>query len=56
VVNVKAAGSSNETRVIFLDNLRYFFVLCVVLQHAANAYNGLAWWPVAGETSNMVVG
>jgi hypothetical protein len=56
VVNVKAAGSSNETRVIFLDNLRYFFVLCVVLQHATNAYNGLSWWPVAEETSSMVVG
>ena len=55
-MNVNAVGSNNEKRVIFLDNLRYFFVLCVVLQHAANAYNGLSWWPVAEENSSMVVG
>ena len=54
--NVKVAGSSNGTRVFFFDNLRCFFVLCVVLQHAANAYNGMSWWPVAEETSSMVVG
>jgi hypothetical protein len=55
-VNVNAAGNSNENRVIFFDNLRFFLVLCVVLQHAANAYNNLLWWPVAEANSSMIVG
>jgi len=40
-----------ESRVIFLDNLRFFFVLCVVLQHAGTAYIGLNWWPVRDDMS-----
>jgi hypothetical protein len=42
-----------ESRVIFLDNLRYLFVFGVVLQHACSAYipmsesYNLSWWPVA---------
>jgi len=43
-------------RVIFFDNLRLFLVVCVVLQHAANAYNGLDWWPVAEPGADLVVG
>ena len=34
-------------RMVFLDNLRYFFVLCVVMVHAALGYAGLSWMPVA---------
>lgn len=34
------------TRMPFFDNLRFFFVFCVVLQHAGNAYIQLNWWPV----------
>ena len=45
-----------ENRVIFFDNLRYFLVICVVLQHAANAYNTLDWWPVADQDTSMIVG
>ena len=42
-------------RLIFFDNLRLLLVLCVVFQHASNAYNSrLIWWPVADETiSNL---
>jgi hypothetical protein len=46
---------SNENRVIFLDNLRYFFVLCVVLQHSVYAYNNMLWWPVAEGDSSIIV-
>ncbi len=42
-----------ENRVTFLDNLRYFFIFCVVLQHSANAYINLNWWPVADEASSL---
>ncbi len=42
------------SRVIFFDNLRLFFVICVVLQHAGNAYIGLDWWPVNNGTSVIV--
>ena len=55
-MNVKAAGSTSEERVIFLDNLRYFFVICVILQHSANAYNDLSWWPVAEDASSIIAG
>jgi len=53
---VNVVGSRNENRVIFFDNLRCFFVLCVVLQHAANADNSLLWWPVSEENSSMIAG
>jgi glucan biosynthesis protein C len=50
----------STNRVIFLDNLRYFFVLCVVLQHSANAYYGhlpiLKWWPVLDGSSSTILG
>ena len=42
-------------RVVFLDNLRYFFVLCVVMEHACNAYRGLDWWPVADGSVSLTV-
>ena len=45
---------NKNTRVIFLDNLRVFFVLCVVLQHAANGYIGLDWWPVSEADVSIV--
>lgn len=44
----------SPTRITFLDNLRYLFVLCVVLQHACNAYNGMDWWPVRDQASLFV--
>ena len=44
-----------KNRLIFMDNLRYALVFCVVLQHAGNAYNNTVWWPVSeGEASLMV--
>lgn len=45
------------SRVIFLDNLRYLFVLGVVLQHACSAYiplstsYNLSWWPVTDHAT-----
>jgi fucose 4-O-acetylase-like acetyltransferase len=46
---------STDNRVIFFDNLRFFLVLCVVLQHASNAYTHLAWWPVSDSASSVIV-
>lgn len=50
-------GSPQATtdRVVFLDNLRYAFVLCVVMEHACNAYRGLDWWPVADPDISLPV-
>ena len=39
-------SSANPSRVTFLDNLRYLAVLCVILTHATNGYNGITWMPV----------
>jgi fucose 4-O-acetylase-like acetyltransferase len=44
-----------ENRVVFFDNLRFFIVLCVVLQHSSNAYTHLTWWPVADNASSVIV-
>ncbi len=53
-----AENSSNLTfsdnRVVFLDNLRYLFVIGVVIQHATMAYMPSTWWPVADEPSLLV--
>lgn len=36
-----------QGRLIFFDNLRYLFVLFVVVEHSAHTYDGLSWWAVA---------
>ena len=42
-------GTAN--RLTFFDNLRLLLVVCVVFQHASNAYSTrLIWWPVADGT------
>jgi fucose 4-O-acetylase-like acetyltransferase len=46
---------STENRVIFFDNLRFLAVLCVVLQHASNAYTHLVWWPVSDNATSVIV-
>ena len=46
---------STENRVIFFDNMRFFIVLCVVLQHSSNAYTHLTWWPVSDNASSAIV-
>ncbi len=43
-----------KNRVIFFDNLRFFLVVCVVLQHSSNAYTNLTWWPVADKAISIV--
>ncbi len=48
------AKNNTENRVIFFDNLRYFFVICVILQHASMAYNNSIWWPVADRDSSII--
>ncbi len=55
---MEISEKDSSSRVIFLDNLRYFFVLCVVLQHASNAYSGFfftKWWPVLESASSVIV-
>ena len=42
-------------RIIFLDNLRCFFVLCVVMEHACHAYRGPGWWPVIDGNPSLPV-
>lgn len=47
--------ADTENRVIFLDNLRYFFVICVVILHSANSYsNVLSWWPVVDHDKSII--
>ncbi|MBW2576290.1 MAG: acyltransferase family protein [Deltaproteobacteria bacterium] len=46
--------TSSINRLIFLDNLRYLFVIGVVIQHATMAYMPSTWWPVADEPSLLV--
>ncbi|MBC8442265.1 MAG: acyltransferase family protein [Deltaproteobacteria bacterium] len=46
----------SQNRVLFLDNLRYVLVFGVVIQHAANSYIGLDWWPVMDSKSGFVSG
>jgi hypothetical protein len=55
IATIKPVQSNPGDRVTFFDNLRYFFVFGVVLQHASMAYNYSNWWPVTDESS-MVVG
>jgi hypothetical protein len=46
-----------QSRVVFFDNLRYLFVICVILQHSSNAYNDhLTWWPVSDSSSSLIAG
>ena len=47
-------ATGTENRLIFFDNLRFWVVLCVVFQHSSNAYNGLAWWPVADDAASTI--
>jgi glucans biosynthesis protein C len=54
-VNVTTEKNPSSDRVVFFDNLRLFFVGCVVLQHAANGYLGLDWWPVSESEVSIVV-
>ena len=54
---METAKTESSTRVIFFDNLRYLFVLCVVLQHSGSAYSGFfaRWWSVWESNSSMIV-
>jgi hypothetical protein len=50
------AGKETESRLFFLDNLRLFVVLCVVLEHSSHAYTNMMWWPVSDfAKSNIAV-
>jgi len=44
-----------SNRVVFFDNLRYFFVIGVIFQHSTMAYFGSSWWPVRDQ-SNVIAG
>ena len=54
-VVVSGAKAARADRVIFFDNLRYLFVLCVVMQHAGNAYTGMDWWPIRDGNAGLIV-
>ena len=51
---MNAVNQRSNNRLVFLDNLRFFLVLCVVLQHSSNAYSSLTWWPVAENDSSII--
>jgi len=50
------ADIKTENRVIFFDNLRWLFVLFVILEHSSNAYRNLIWWPVADTDTSIIAG
>jgi glucans biosynthesis protein C len=55
---MKTTKTESFNRVIFLDNLRYFFVLCVVLFHSGTSYISVfftKWWPVMESNSSIIV-
>jgi hypothetical protein len=45
-----------DNRVTFYDNLRWLFVLFVILEHSSNAYTNLIWWPVADKDTSIIAG
>lgn len=45
-----------EERVIFFDNLRWLFVLFVILEHSSNAYRNVIWWPVSDKETSIIAG
>ena len=49
-------NNATDNRVIFLDNLRYFSVLCVIILHATPAYmiGTMAWWPVIDPDNTLI--
>ena len=53
---MSASKTETENRVIFLDNLRYLFVIFVILEHSSNAYKKLMWWPVADKDTSIIAG
>ena len=52
---MKISVNGTENRLVFFDNLRFLFVLFVVLQHSGNAYSNLGWWPVVDENTSIAV-
>ena len=52
---IMSSAAPAGNRIIFLDNLRLFLVLCVVVEHSTNAYSGLSWWPAADTSSSVLV-
>jgi len=51
---MSASKIKTENRVIFFDNLRYLFVMFVILEHSSNAYKNLMWWPVADKDTSII--
>ena len=48
------ANQTSDQRFVFFDNLRFLFVVGVVLQHAGMAYSWSDWWPVTDNSSIIV--
>ena len=57
VLRTPTMNNATEHRLIFLDNLRYFSVLCVVVLHSTCAYfyGAMAWWPVIDPAKTSTV-
>ena len=53
---MKISKTKLENRVVFLDNLRWLFVVFVILEHSSNAYRSLNWWPVADKATSIIAG
>lgn len=53
---MSASETNAENRVIFFDNLRWLFVLFVILEHSSNAYTNVIWWPVADKDTSIIAG
>ncbi len=51
-----ASFSGSSQRFVFFDNLRFIFVVGVVLQHAGMAYSWSDWWPVTDGSSILAAG
>lgn len=49
-------NTNTENRVIFFDNLRWIFVLFVIVEHASNAYTNVYWWPVTEKYNSIIAG
>lgn len=54
---MEAVKIESADRVIFLDNLRYLFVIGVVVLHSGSAYfSQMRWWSVAEPDTSVIVG
>jgi fucose 4-O-acetylase-like acetyltransferase len=49
-------NSVSQNRLVFLDNLRYFMVLLVVILHVSISYANVPWWYVIDANKHSFFG